>query len=57
MIFFLGNAKIAGITEDIDITPDEYNWSLSIFFIGYVSTRVIADHCCWLAELITPDYL
>lgn len=37
-VSFAGNAKIAGITEDLNITESEYNVALSIFFIGYVST-------------------
>ncbi|KAI9490720.1 major facilitator superfamily domain-containing protein [Zychaea mexicana] len=32
----IGNAKIAGITEDLHISEDQYNIALSIFFIGYV---------------------
>ena len=32
-----GNAKIAGMMDDIDMTEGQYNWALSIFFIGYVS--------------------
>ncbi|KAF8939304.1 major facilitator superfamily domain-containing protein [Dissophora ornata] len=32
----IGNAKVAGLATDINLTADEYNWSLSIFFIGYV---------------------
>lgn len=32
-----GNAKVGGMTEDINISESEYNWALSIFFIGYVS--------------------
>lgn len=32
----IGNAKVAGIAHDINLTPSEYNWALSIFFIGYV---------------------
>ncbi|KAF8946377.1 hypothetical protein BGZ47_000717 [Haplosporangium gracile] len=30
----IGNAKVAGIAVDLKLTPEEYNWSLSIFFIG-----------------------
>lgn len=37
-VSFAGNAKIAGITEDLNITESEYNVALSIFFVGYVST-------------------
>ncbi|KAF9151000.1 hypothetical protein BG015_007192 [Linnemannia schmuckeri] len=32
----IGNAKVAGISESINLTPSEYNWALSIFFVGYV---------------------
>lgn len=32
-----GNAKIAGITEDLHISESDYNVALSIFFVGYVS--------------------
>ncbi|KAI8148988.1 major facilitator superfamily domain-containing protein [Fennellomyces sp. T-0311] len=39
----IGNAKIAGLMETIDITESEYNWALSIFFIGYVLFEVPAN--------------
>lgn len=32
----VGNAKIAGLMEDTNMTEYEYGWSLSIFFIAYV---------------------
>ncbi|CAO3563424.1 unnamed protein product [Mortierella alpina] len=32
----IGNAKVAGLEHDIALTPVEYNWALSIFFVGYV---------------------
>ncbi|GJJ75758.1 MFS transporter, ACS family, allantoate permease [Entomortierella parvispora] len=32
----IGNAKVAGLASDIVLTANEYNWALSIFFIGYV---------------------
>ncbi|KAG9324810.1 hypothetical protein KVV02_004683 [Mortierella alpina] len=31
----IGNAKVAGLERDIGLTPDQYSWALSIFFIGY----------------------
>lgn len=37
-----GNAKIAGITEDLHISESDYNVALSIFFVGYVSVLP-----CW----------
>ncbi|KAK9680510.1 hypothetical protein K7432_015913, partial [Basidiobolus ranarum] len=36
----IGNAKLAHIDQDLALTPSEYNWSLSIFFIGYVLFEV-----------------
>ncbi|KAF8930764.1 hypothetical protein BGZ52_000653 [Haplosporangium bisporale] len=32
----IGNAKVAGLEKDIGLTPQEYSWALSIFFIGYI---------------------
>ncbi|KAG0052483.1 hypothetical protein BGZ83_002513 [Gryganskiella cystojenkinii] len=32
----IGNAKVAGLATDIALTPSQYNWALSIFFVGYV---------------------
>ncbi|KAK9761586.1 hypothetical protein K7432_013417 [Basidiobolus ranarum] len=36
----IGNAKLAHIDQDLALTPGEYNWSLSIFFVGYVIFEV-----------------
>ncbi|GAA5812716.1 hypothetical protein MFLAVUS_006174 [Mucor flavus] len=36
----IGNAKLAGITHDLNISPSDYNLSLSIFFVGYVLFEV-----------------
>lgn len=33
----IGNAKLAGITSDLNISATDYNIALSIFFVGYVS--------------------
>ncbi|KAI0919969.1 hypothetical protein AcV5_001901 [Taiwanofungus camphoratus] len=32
----IGNAKVLGLYESLDLTSNQYNWALSIFFIGYV---------------------
>jgi len=32
----IGNAKIDGIESDLHLTEAEFNWSLSIFFIGHM---------------------
>ncbi|KAG2222937.1 hypothetical protein INT45_012915 [Circinella minor] len=39
----IGHAKIAGIMDEIDIDDSQYNWSLSIFFIGYVIFEIPAN--------------
>jgi hypothetical protein len=33
----IGNAKLAGIVQDLHISPSDYNLALSLFFVGYVS--------------------
>ncbi|KAI7879509.1 MFS general substrate transporter [Lichtheimia hyalospora FSU 10163] len=32
----IGNAKLGGIIEDLNMTSEQYNWCLSIFYFGYV---------------------
>ncbi|CAB4387089.1 unnamed protein product [Rhizophagus irregularis] len=32
----IGNAKLAHIEEDLGLVGTQFNWSLSIFFIGYI---------------------
>ena len=32
----IGNARIAGLSEDLDLTSDEYEWVLRSFYITYV---------------------
>ncbi|KAG2226071.1 hypothetical protein INT45_011688, partial [Circinella minor] len=39
----IGNAKIAGMMEDISMPEADYNWALSIFFIGYIIFQVPAN--------------
>ncbi|KAI7902835.1 major facilitator superfamily domain-containing protein [Cokeromyces recurvatus] len=36
----IGNAKLAGITDDLQISASDYNVALSIFFIGYIIFEV-----------------
>ncbi|KAL1918917.1 uncharacterized protein VTP21DRAFT_2298 [Calcarisporiella thermophila] len=36
----IGNGKIAGLDKDLNLTPSEYNWSLSIFFFPYALCEV-----------------
>ncbi|OCH91971.1 MFS general substrate transporter [Obba rivulosa] len=32
----IGNAKVLGLAQGLHLTDGQYNWALSIFFIGYV---------------------
>jgi hypothetical protein len=32
----IGNARVLGLAKDLKLTSGQYNWALSIFFIGYV---------------------
>ncbi|KAG0024541.1 hypothetical protein BGZ82_010430 [Podila clonocystis] len=41
----IGNAKIAGLPEDLKLTATEYNMALSIFYIGYVFLIVPSNIC------------
>ncbi|KAI7770098.1 hypothetical protein LZL87_013721 [Fusarium oxysporum] len=36
----IGNAKIEGLQEDLDMTSDEYNWCLTVFFFTYAAFEV-----------------
>lgn len=34
--YLVGNAKIEGLLDSLNITGDQYNIALSIFFIPYI---------------------
>ncbi|KAK0634307.1 major facilitator superfamily domain-containing protein [Bombardia bombarda] len=36
----IGNARIEGLTDDIHISPDQYNWCLTVFFFTYAAFEV-----------------
>lgn len=36
----IGNAKIEGLTDSLNIQPDEYNWCLTVFFFTYAAFEV-----------------
>ncbi|KAL6871315.1 major facilitator superfamily domain-containing protein [Trichoderma novae-zelandiae] len=36
----IGNAKIEGLQEDLDMTPEQYNWCLTVFFFTYAAFEV-----------------
>ncbi|KAL6882457.1 major facilitator superfamily domain-containing protein [Trichoderma longibrachiatum] len=36
----IGNAKIEGLQEDLNMTPEQYNWCLTVFFFTYAAFEV-----------------
>ncbi|KAI1066679.1 hypothetical protein LB507_011087 [Fusarium sp. FIESC RH6] len=36
----IGNAKIEGLQEDLEMSPDQYNWCLTVFFFTYAAFEV-----------------
>ncbi|PMB73070.1 putative transporter [Beauveria bassiana] len=36
----IGNANIEGLSEDLRLTPDQYNWCLTVFFFTYAFFEV-----------------
>lgn len=36
----IGNAKIEGLQEDLNLTGDQYNWCLTVFFFTYAAFEV-----------------
>ncbi|KAM5356487.1 hypothetical protein ACJ41O_003133 [Fusarium nematophilum] len=36
----IGNAKIEGLQEDLNMTGDQYNWCLTVFFFTYAAFEV-----------------
>lgn len=39
-LYSIGNAKISGMEDDLDLSSNEYSISLVVFFIGYVVFEV-----------------
>ncbi|KAJ3507524.1 hypothetical protein NLJ89_g6257 [Agrocybe chaxingu] len=39
----IGNAKIVGLTEDLGVSPPEYNTALALYFVAYVIFEVPAN--------------
>jgi hypothetical protein len=46
----IGNARIAGMTGDLDIVGDRYQWLINIFYITYI----IADIGVLLWKIFPP---
>ncbi|KAJ6782851.1 hypothetical protein PWT90_02850 [Aphanocladium album] len=36
----IGNANIEGLSDDLHLTPDQYNWCLTVFFFTYAAFEV-----------------
>ncbi|KAG7420891.1 major facilitator superfamily domain-containing protein [Fusarium sp. MPI-SDFR-AT-0072] len=45
----IGNARIAGLTEDLNLVGYDYNKILSVFYISYIIFEIPATVCCkWM---------
>jgi hypothetical protein len=57
----VGNARIEGLAEDIDMTGNQYLTGLTLYFVGYVLFEVRTDlehsHDCSLARLTSSGPL
>ncbi|CAO3672666.1 unnamed protein product [Umbelopsis ramanniana] len=53
----IGNAKLAGLTKFITISDNDYNWALSILFIGYVRNASYSVFSIWQLLFETPSNL
>ncbi len=43
-VFLLGNAKVAGIENSLNLNQTQYSWAVSIYFIGFVSIPSYKNH-------------
>ncbi|CAG8590725.1 7531_t:CDS:10 [Cetraspora pellucida] len=55
----IGNAKLAHLERDLDLTGDQYNWALGLFFVSYVIFEVPSNiilvkvkPSIWIASLM-----
>jgi hypothetical protein len=39
----IGNAKIAHLTKDVPMSADQYNSTLTVFFVGYALFEALAN--------------
>lgn len=37
----LGNAKLAGLVEDVNLTGNKYNWLATVFYIAYILSQFL----------------
>ncbi|KAI0477454.1 MFS general substrate transporter [Xylariaceae sp. FL0804] len=45
----IGNAKIAGLEQDLNLQGNDYNILLSVFFVSYIVFEIPANLCCkWM---------
>ncbi|KIW67351.1 hypothetical protein PV04_06612 [Phialophora macrospora] len=49
----IANAKIAGLTEDLNMTNSEYNTVLMIFYVGYILTQLPSNA---ILPLVRPSW-
>lgn len=49
----IGNAKVLGLAESLHLSNGQYNWALSIFFVGYVIFETPSNI---ILKIVTPRY-
>ncbi|MCJ1310106.1 hypothetical protein MMC25_003767 [Agyrium rufum] len=46
----IGNAKIAGMSKDLDLVGNRYQWLLNIFYISYI----VFEFLCMMWKIVPP---
>jgi hypothetical protein len=50
----LGNARLAGLTKDIDLSGRRYDWLATVFYISCESFHLLTDKDCKMEKLKDP---
>ncbi|PPQ84437.1 hypothetical protein CVT24_009821 [Panaeolus cyanescens] len=53
----IGNAKIVGLTTDLNVSPPEYNTALALYFVAYVIFEVPANVYHVIPTPLYPPYM
>ena len=44
----IGNAKAAGMNDELGITSDDYAWLITIYYIAYIAFHWVSRYAlCW----------
>jgi hypothetical protein len=53
----IGNAKIEGLTETLNMTGPQYNWCLTVFFFTYCAFEVPSNLMCVFCPSLNSFFL